>query len=506
VTAAVEGTDFIIAKGIPVVELGASTVREHWHNAEMLPDADYECMIKIIEERHPDLAPLAEAYSAGDMFYPCNMVIMSKKLLDVYFPILFDVMDEFERRTDMSRYSIQGLRTTGHLAERLFGMFYLHAMRAQLVVKELEVAYFKDTSRIPERPQPSSSDAVGIVFASNDAFVPCLDVALASLYENASPQRNYDIAVFTTDISAANERVLMQRAARYGNMSLRIINVRRFLADKELSTKAIVGHISVETFYRFLILDIMAAYHKVLYLDCDLLIQADVGDLYDHDLGDCLIGAVIDADYLANLNLDMAGKVYDEAELCGRLKYSREVLGMQDPYGYFQAGVLLFNVDELRRVHDSISLINMAASGKFDRYLDQDILNSVCDGRVSYLPMEWNALVDHHLGIGRKRLILDWAPADIAKRYMSARANPRIIHYAGPEKPWNYANGDFSREYWAQARTSPYYEQLVANMASASVDARIAGAVQSVTLTRLVKVARGKARGIIRSKFRRSGH
>ena len=61
-------------------------------------------------------------------------------------------------------------------------------------------------------------------------------------------------------------------------------------------------HISTETFYRFLILDILKMYPKVVYLDCDMIIRRDIAELYDVKLGDNMLAAVIDPDFAGQCN------------------------------------------------------------------------------------------------------------------------------------------------------------------------------------------------------------
>ena len=47
---------------------------------------------------------------------------MKKELFNSYCKWLFDILNEFEKRVDMSTYSVEGYRTPGHLGERLFGI------------------------------------------------------------------------------------------------------------------------------------------------------------------------------------------------------------------------------------------------------------------------------------------------------------------------------------------------------------------------------------------------
>ena len=103
-------------------------------------------------------------------------------------------------------------------------------------------------------------------------------------------------------------------------------NVWRMVKDYKLDTNN--AHISVETYFRFLAQDILSAYDKVVYLDSDLVVNGNVAELYDVRMGNNLIAATLDIDYLANLNI------------CGgdRMKYSLDVLNLKNPYAYFQAG------------------------------------------------------------------------------------------------------------------------------------------------------------------------
>ena len=48
---------------------------------------------------------------------------------------------------------------------------------------------------------------------------------------------------------------------------------------------------------------------------------------------------------------------------------------------------------------------------------------------------------------------------------MHAHANPKILHYAGPDKPWHQPYSDYADLFWKYARTSVYYEVLIQRIA-----------------------------------------
>lgn len=53
-------------------------------------------------------------------------LLPKKKYFEEYSKILFDVLGEFEKCADMSEYSREGYRTTGHLGERMTGIYYMY--------------------------------------------------------------------------------------------------------------------------------------------------------------------------------------------------------------------------------------------------------------------------------------------------------------------------------------------------------------------------------------------
>lgn len=454
--------DFLIGEHIKTYDLEAPSVRDHWCNAKVLLESDFDLFLTILDEKYPELSKTAKKYALGDDFYPCNMFIASRELFNEYCEKMFDVLFEFENRADFSRYSIEMKRVTGHLAERFTGIFYTHLKkRKELHLKELEVVQFKKTS--PCRPlEPSLPSAKGIVFAANNAYAPYLGTCLFSLCENLDPATNCDIAIFNTDFNPDSKARFKAIAAPFPNVSLHFVDVTPWISGYSPKVKGIIDHVSIETFYRFLIMEIMQAYDQVLYLDSDMIVNCDITPLLATRLDSDLIGAVIDADYLAQLNNQ------DEYDNYGwtssRFIYSKSVLGLSDPFAYFQAGMLLLNVSELKKTCILDDLMNMAQSGSYI-YMDQDILNIVCQERVRFLDMRWNVMMDHHLGEGRANLIKRFSPADVAKNYFDSRSDPKIIHYAGPEKPWTDPECDFASVFWQYARKTSFYEIIIDRMA-----------------------------------------
>ena len=444
----IENYDFLIAKGISINSLGASSVYEHYKNAPELHIKDIDILLEIIKEKYPELSETADAYFSGKIFYPCNMFIMKKEVFYAYSAILFDLLDEFEKRTDMSEYSREGYRTTGHLGERIAGIYYLY-LQAQKKYRlgELQIALIHNADTEPEIKIDMMEQTVPVVLAANQKYVPILYTCALSIVEHTSEDTNYEIYIFHTDINLESQRAFHKNLTRR-NVKFTFVNVSKKVAGYILQAKQ---HITTETFYRFLILDILKEYKKVVYLDCDMIICRDVAELYQIDMGNNLIAATLDADFAGQCNI----RTSDMREYC------QKTLGIKDVFTYFQAGVLVFNVEEMNKVITVEKLLEMSDTGIY-RFSDQDILNVVCKGRVTYLDMAWNMIFDcDHF---RWHEVIRYAPYYMLDAYENARKNPYIIHYAGFIKPWMNPEEDFAAEFWKVARKTEYYELLLARM------------------------------------------
>lgn len=458
---AVEGYDVITTefKDLRRFPADYSTPHEHYEKAPQLNIDDLDRCMRIVAEMHPDYAEDVEAYLRGNTSCFCNMFIMRKGIFQDYCAWLFPILERFLAESDMSRYSREGMRTPGHLAERLLNIYYNHHMRigAGWRTKQLQCVHFERPERsyeLQEVHSPRYLPVVPVVLAADDNYVPMLTTTIYSMLKNASTSFHYDVVVIGRDIPAERRSVMSRFLSRFPNMTLRFVDPNPIVDAYELKTNN--AHIGIETYYRFLIQELLPFYDKVLYLDSDLVVEGDVSELFSSDLGDDLLAAVHDIDFLGNLNLDDGV----------RMRYSKEVLRLDDPYGYFQAGVLLLNTRALRGLCTVGEWLEAVSNSKFI-YDDQDVLNSRCQGRVRYLDYRWNVMNDCRGRVGK---LFSIAPASVYDAYLASREDPAIVHYAGADKPWNCVRCDEAARFWAYARETPFYEELVRSLSGVGGD------------------------------------
>ena len=460
---AIDGYDVITTEFKKLSSFPGETTTpiEHWHAAASLYDEDLIDTLAIVCELHPDYSDDVAAFASGETSCFCNMFIMRKEIFDDYCSWLFPILERFCETHDMSRYSRESLRTPGHLGERLLNIYLMHCQRLNpdLKMKQCQCVHFEDAAPLRQLSLPNVWETkykpiIPVVFAADDSYAPMLATTIQSMLYNASDEYHYDIIVLTREMSRANQEAIRALATQLRTARVEFLFVDRLIDVENLKTNN--PHISVETYYRFLIQDALPDYDKVVYLDADLIVQDDISKLFAVDLGENMLAAVRDVDYLGNLNLK-------DTE---RLPYSKEVLGMKDPYDYFQAGVLVLNTKVLR---EEIPVSTWIEHSKDNRYIynDQDILNACCEGRVVYLDPSWNVM---HDGCDRISNACRHAPVPVFEAYLDARTHEKIIHYAGSEKPWNTPRCDRIAEYWEYARMTSFYEQLLALFARNCVE------------------------------------
>lgn len=174
-------------------------------------------------------------------------------------------------------------------------------------------------------------------------------------------------------------------------------------------------HVSLATYFRLLIpAALPAALDRVLFLDADTVVNDSLAELWSTNLEGRALGAV-----------PSPGDELDRARL-----------GLTAKEGYFNAGVMLIDLEAWRRrdlVAEGAALLRREP----ERILwwDQDVLNLAFRGDWLPLHARWNALpqwwLDARGRIDATRPLTPWSDGSEA---------PAIVHFAGAGdcKPWNH--------------------------------------------------------------------
>ncbi|MHC6203917.1 DUF4422 domain-containing protein [Breznakiellaceae bacterium SP9] len=453
-----------------VTESDYTSVYDQYEKCSYLHSKDLGVLVSVIHDLFPEYDNAAKTYLEGRFAYFCNMFIMKKELFHRYSAWLFAVLEECKKRIDTANYSEQEDRVTGMFGERCLGIFYTYLQqneKTKAVLFPKLLIYRPDVGILPT---PHFKDPVTIITASNTVYVPYLAVMLTSLLEHIQKDRNYEIFILHSEITIVNQGKIKDLASSYPNVIIRFYDMSM---DTAPFSFGLTSYFSTETYYRLLAPWVFHHYDKALYIDPDTVIMEDVSILFDIDIGNHLLGATCEPGAAGEINRkDSAMAVY-----------LSETLGLKNPKDYFMAGVMVLNLNAFREFFLPGQLAEKAASQTFD-LLDQDVLNSMCQGRVFLLPMTWNTCFDCSFGLRLRTARL--APKAVYHEYLEARKHPKIIHFAGTPKPWTDPSVDFAEEFWAVARRTPYYETILNTM---TVKNAISKANESISLKQLMKKA-----------------
>lgn len=320
-------------------------------------------------------------------------------------------------------------------------------------LKNVESFLYKEINKI-QSVLKTKKTITPIVFATNDNYAPYLGVTIQSLIKNSSVQNVYDLYIFHTSLSISNQMKLKDMSTE--NVAIRCVNVLPYIKNLRNYSHS---HYSIEMYYRILIPEVLKNYKKAVYLDCDLILNTDVKNLFDIELGDNILAGVINditSDYM---------KSYLKQTLCVSLEE------------YFNSGVLIFNNEKFISENIKEKCFELLNSYKKLMCPDQDILNVSCKGQVLYLDNKWNFQV----GSGAY---------NINEKYL----NPHnIIHFTSGKKPWNTAGIDLSKYFWKYAKESHFYEDILSTYLKSTL---------KITVTQNEKKETQNQRNVINANYK----
>lgn len=285
---------------------------------------------------------------------------------------------------------------------------------------------------------------VAVCFSANDNYAPLLATTIASIVEFSSSQKNYDLVVLFTNLSDENQTKLLSVTKNRKNFSLRFVDVTSLVIDRVFYTESDLANTKYtpEIYFRLLAPAVFSGYSKLVFLDADLVVKADIAELFDTPLSNAYLAAVRDYEGIAacyNNNYE-------------RTKYRIGTLKIKNFNDYFISGVLVLNLKKFNSTYSVKTLLDLATSKNWRQY-DQDLLNFLCQGDVKILSADWDFVEDiYHTYTS--------LPDELFDEYQKSEANPKIIHYAGNRKPWKNVDSRYSADFWKFAAKTPYENYL----------------------------------------------
>ena len=246
---------------------------------------------------------------------------------------------------------------------------------------------------------------IPIILSSDNNYSYYLYVTLMSILKNRKNSKYEFYLTVTSDFSKKNKEKIQKLENEF--CSIKFIDMKKSFKNSQQTIK----RIPKTTYYRLLAAQLIPEkYEKCIYLDVDVCVLVDLEDFYKTDLQNYYIGGVI------------------EPPIAKPATVRAKELNIQDVNNYINAGVLLFNLYQIRKDNITEKFLNLSTN----RYpnQDQDILNIVCYGKIKPLPLCYNVSPRN---INDDRLYLSFNHNEVKM----AKEHPAIIHYSDRNKPWN---------------------------------------------------------------------
>lgn len=254
-----------------------------------------------------------------------------------------------------------------------------------------------------------------VVYSSDNLYAQHLGVSMISLFETNKEFKNIKVKVIENAISLNNKKNLTLICERY-NREIEFVDFKNYSHKLNLD---IGNSISINSYARLFLSSVLDLnIDKVLYLDCDSIINASLSELWRTDISGYYIAGV--SDTVSNTT---------------KLK-----VNMNTEKPYINAGMLLINLKRWRKEGMEKKFLDFISYYNGNVYHhDQGTINGVLNEKVLLLHPKYNSMSTFY-SMTREQIILYYGMKDYYSELElnQAKNNPVFIHYtpAFVNRPW----------------------------------------------------------------------
>jgi lipopolysaccharide biosynthesis glycosyltransferase len=254
-----------------------------------------------------------------------------------------------------------------------------------------------------------------VVYSSDNYYVQHLGVSMLSLFQNNKEFKSINVYIIENNISAKNKRNIITISQNY-RRTVHFIDFNSFSSKLQLK---IGNSISENSYARLVITSVLENnIDKVIYLDCDSIINQSLKDLWNKDISDYYVAGVCDT-------------VSDKTK-------SRINLDSNKPY--INAGMLLINLKKWREENVEQRFIKFIESYNGEVYHhDQGVINGVLNDKLLVLHPKYNSM-STFFTMSKEQIMQYYGLKDYYSKVelQEAKSNPVFIHFtpAFVNRPW----------------------------------------------------------------------
>jgi len=271
---------------------------------------------------------------------------------------------------------------------------------------------------VTDKPQSNGAgdllDIPIVAFGADNHYAMPLAAAISSVIANSANNRKLRIFVVAANMTEAN-RDRLRQLGDYGRVSIEWLQLTKTHSDVVSSLPC--GYVGRSAYYKLFLPELLGPeYSRIIYLDSDVIVEKDIGNLWRSDIGNYYVLAVQDL-----INPFVSSPF--------GLRNWRQ-LGREPGDALFNTGVLVLNAARWHEENITQKLIQyLKDHHRYVQLCDQDAMNAVFRGEWGRLNARWNVLP--YMSIAGSYSLLG------RKDHEELLEHAHVYHYCGPSKPWN---------------------------------------------------------------------
>lgn len=257
-----------------------------------------------------------------------------------------------------------------------------------------------------------------IVYASDNNFSSIMGISIVSLFENNKDAVNIRLFILDSNISSKNKKRIGNICKKY-NRPLPTWITSINIEDK-LNMKVKLDRGSMSQYARLFISSLLPNdIEKVLYLDCDTIVNSSIEELWNIDIKDNIIAALMDA----------------------FSKYYRMNIGLEPNDIMFNSGVMLIDLVKWKKENIEEKLMDFICKHNGDiQQGDQGALNAILSKKTYCFSPKFNSVTIFY-DFNYDDMLVYRKPPDFYSKedIRKATENPVIIHFTTSflsKRPW----------------------------------------------------------------------
>ncbi|MBF9059803.1 hypothetical protein HKCCSP123_11480 [Rhodobacterales bacterium HKCCSP123] len=251
------------------------------------------------------------------------------------------------------------------------------------------------------------ADVINVIFSADQGHAPFAAAVIRSVVLSANDDDRLRFFVLTLGLPRRDEErfALLSRAL---DVPIEVIR-----APDDLVAGMPDNALTKVAYLRFFSGILLPEVQIAVYLDTDILVRCSLSEI------------------LKNFNSGSykAIAVRDATSLTGWKGLENEVSKDFDRGNYFNSGVMVLDLNYLRRERAHVILPRIVGDLKKSILLDQSALNVFFRGNVLFLPADYNYILDVYDEIVTRDMVR-------FSFLLGAFLNPKIVHFANFKKPW----------------------------------------------------------------------